>query len=173
MRLSRAVAVAVLCGFAILSAARAPKKPPKPAKPKGNTVVQKWMKSLSLRDKVAQLVVMPCYGEAISTRSAQYKRYVHEVRDLKIGGLIVLGHVQRGVVHNAEPFAMAALLNRMQRLAKVPLLVSADFERGASMRVNSTTAWPVTPMTHVSKAHTRPRNPERSASTGCLHRTPT
>jgi beta-N-acetylhexosaminidase len=100
------------------------------------------MRSLNLRDKVAQLVVMPCYGEAINARSAVYRRYVHEVRDLKIGGLIVMGHVQGGAVHNAEPFAMTAFLNRMQRLAKVPLLVSSDFERGASMRVNSTTAWP-------------------------------
>jgi beta-N-acetylhexosaminidase len=143
MHLPRALAAAVLCGIAVLSAARAPKKAaPKPPKSKVNPVVQKWMRSLSLRDKVAQLVMMPCYGEAINTRSAQYRRYVHLVRDLKVGGLIVLGHVQGGTVHNAEPYAMSAFLNKMQRLAKVPLLVSADFERGASMRVNSTTAWP-------------------------------
>ena len=37
---------------------------------------------------------------------------------------------------------MAALLNRMQKISKLPLLVGADFERGASMRVNSTTPWP-------------------------------
>lgn len=143
MRTSRALVTAVLCGIAVLSAARAPKKvPAKPATPRVNPAIQKWMRSLNLRDKVAQLVVMPCYGEAINTRSAVYRRYVHEVRDLKIGGLIVMGHVQGGAVHNAEPFAMTAFLNRMQRLAKVPLLVSSDFERGASMRVNSTTAWP-------------------------------
>ena len=143
MRMPRALAAAVLCGLAVLSAARAPKKVhAKPPKSKVNPVVQKWMRSLSLRDKVAQLVMMPCYGEAINTRSAQYRRYVHLVRDLKVGGLIVLGHVQGGAVHNAEPYAMTAFLNKMQRLAKVPLLVSADFERGASMRVNSTTAWP-------------------------------
>jgi beta-N-acetylhexosaminidase len=145
MRTSRAVA-ALLCCSALLFAARAPKKVPakvaKDSKPKVNPVIQKWMRSLTLRDKIAQLVVMPCYGEAINTRSAVYRRYVHEVRDLKIGGLIVMGHVQGGAVHNAEPFAMTAFLNRMQRLAKVPLLVSSDFERGASMRVNSTTAWP-------------------------------
>ncbi len=97
---------------------------------------------MSLRDKVAQLVVMPCYGEPINTRSPQYRKYMHWIRDLKIGGVIVLGHIQSGSVHNAEPYAMAALLNRMQRAAKVPLLVAADFERGASMRVNTTTAWP-------------------------------
>ena len=112
MRISRAALAALLCGITVLSAARAPKKVPvkaaKPAKPKGNPVIQKWMKSLTLRDKVAQLVVMPCYGEAINTRSAQYRRYVYEVRDLKIGGLIVLGHVRGGTVHNAEPFGMVA-----------------------------------------------------------------
>lgn len=97
---------------------------------------------MTLREKVAQLVMMPCYGEAINTRSAQYRNYTHLVRDLKIGGLIVLGHIQNGRVSNAEPYAMASFLNRMQRMSKVPLLVGADFERGASMRVNSTTVWP-------------------------------
>jgi beta-N-acetylhexosaminidase len=37
---------------------------------------------------------------------------------------------------------MAAFLNRMQRLAKVPLLVGGDFERGASMRVAGTAKYP-------------------------------
>ena len=37
---------------------------------------------------------------------------------------------------------MASFLNRMQRLAKVPLLVGADFERGASMRVSGTPKYP-------------------------------
>ncbi len=97
---------------------------------------------MTLREKVAQLIVMPCYGETINVRSAQYRHYQHLVRDLKIGGLIVVGHVINGSVRSAEPYAMAAFLNRMQRLAKVPLLVSADFERGASMRVASTTPWP-------------------------------
>ena len=58
------------------------------------------------------------------------------VRDLKVGGMIVVNRVVSGSVRNAEPYAMAAFLNRMQRLAKVPLLVGADFERGASMRVS-------------------------------------
>src|SRR5260370_36528690 len=126
MRTSRALTLSLLCGFTILAAVRAPKKiPPKTAKvakPKISPVVQKWMRSMTLRDKVAQLVVMPCYGEAINTRSAQYRRYVHDVRDLQIGCFIVMGHVQGVVVHNAEPYAMAAFLNRMQRLAQAPLL---------------------------------------------------
>ena len=97
---------------------------------------------MSLRDKVAQLIIVPIYGESSNTRSAEYRKYQHLIRDLHVGGVIVTGHSLNGGVRNAEPYAMAALLNRLQKLARTPLFVAADFERGASMRVNSTTAWP-------------------------------
>ncbi len=73
---------------------------------------------------------------------AEFRKYQHLIRDLHVGGVIVTGHSLNGGVRNAEPYAMAALLNRLQKLARTPLFVAADFERGASMRVNSTTAWP-------------------------------
>ncbi len=104
--------------------------------------VQRWMRTLTLHDKVAQLVISPCYGEAVNVRSATYRKYQHLVRDVHVGGLIVLGHVIHGTVDNAEPYAMAAFLNRMQKQAKVPLLVAADFEHGAAMRVKAATPWP-------------------------------
>jgi beta-N-acetylhexosaminidase len=107
-----------------------------------NPAVRKWMRSMSLRDKIAQLVVIPIYGEPMNLRSASFRKYEHLVRDLRVGGVIVTGHVQNGIVRNAEPYAMAAMLNRLQKMARLPLLVAADFERGASMRVASTTAWP-------------------------------
>ncbi len=97
---------------------------------------------MSLRDKVAQLIVMPIYGEPIHARSATFRRYQHFIRDLHVGGIIVTGHTLNGSVRNAEPYAMAAMLNRLQKISRLPLLVGADFERGASMRVTSTTAWP-------------------------------
>ena len=37
---------------------------------------------------------------------------------------------------------MALFLNQMQKLAKTPLLVAADFERAASMRVTGGTRFP-------------------------------
>ena len=97
---------------------------------------------MTLEDRVAQLISMPCYGENPSTRSQDYKKFRHWVRDLHIGGLIVVNRSVNGTIRSAEPYKMVAFLNRMQKFAKVPLLVSADFERGASMRVNDTTKFP-------------------------------
>ncbi len=95
-----------------------------------------------MRDKVAQMIMIPCYGESPSARSAAYREFLHQVRDLKVGGIIVINRVVGGSVRNAEPHAMASFLNRMQKAAKVPLLVGGDFERGASMRVSGTVRYP-------------------------------
>jgi beta-N-acetylhexosaminidase len=97
---------------------------------------------MTLRDKVAQLVIVTSFGEAPSSRSAAYRDFVRSVRDLKVGGMIVVNRVVGGSVRNAEPYAMATFLNRMQRLATVPLMVGGDFERGASMRVSGTPKYP-------------------------------
>lgn len=104
--------------------------------------VQRWMRGMSLRDEIAQLIMVSSFGEMPSTRTQAYRDFVHQVRDLRVGGITVVNRVVNGSVRNAEPYAMATFLNRMQKLAKIPLLVSADFERGASMRVSNTTRYP-------------------------------
>ena len=64
------------------------------------------------------------------------------IRELKVGGLILVNWSDGHAIRKAEPYALAAFLNRMQKLAGVPLLVGGDFERGASMRVSGTTVFP-------------------------------
>ncbi|MBS1874138.1 MAG: hypothetical protein JSU00_13055 [Acidobacteria bacterium] len=105
-------------------------------------LAQQWLARLSLRDRVAQLITMPCYGENPNTRSKDFRKFRHWVQDLHIGGMIVLNRVVAGSARNADPYAMAVFLNRMQRLSRLPLLISGDFERGASMRVANTTKFP-------------------------------
>lgn len=129
---------ALLLVFATAAGSQVPKAIPE--RPSGG--VQQWLRTLSLPDKVAQLISMACYGEAPATRSSDFRRFQHWVRDLHIGGLIVNNRVVAGQVRNAEPYAMAVFLNRMQKMSAIPLIVQGDFERGASMRVANTTKFP-------------------------------
>ena len=137
-----ALVLSIPLTISISSAATRPKVSKKPSDKGVNPSVRQWTRSMSLRDKAAQLIIVPIYGELANTRSAEFRKYQHLIRDLHVGGVIVTGHSLNGGIRNAEPYAMAALLNRLQKLARTPLFVAADFERGASMRVNSTTAWP-------------------------------
>ena len=97
---------------------------------------------MTLHDKAAQLVMVPFYGDAPNPRSEEYQKYIRWVRHLRVGGLVLINRVQDGRIRPAEPYAMATFLNRMQKAAKVPLLVAGDFERGDSMRLESKTLFP-------------------------------
>lgn len=97
---------------------------------------------MTLRDMVAQLVILPCYGEAPNAASPEYVEMLRWVREAGIGGLVVINRVESGLVRHSQPHAMAAFLNRMQRAARIPLIVAGDFERGASMRVETRTKFP-------------------------------
>jgi beta-N-acetylhexosaminidase len=111
-------------------------------KPVEKPVVRRWLSTLTLNQKVAQLVVIPFYGEAPNTRSKQYRRFLRLVQEERVGGLILVNRTEGHGIKRAEPYALAAFLNRMQRTAKIPLIVAGDFERGASMRVDGMTLFP-------------------------------
>ncbi len=104
--------------------------------------VNRWMKSLSLREKAAQLVMIPFAGHSISTRTREYRKFIHLVRDVRVGGLILVNVAQGRLAQRAEPHELGSFINRMQRMSRLPLLVSGDLERGVSMRVNDTTVFP-------------------------------
>ena len=138
----RALAFALIITALAFGQGRPAAKPkPKPDAPSQGLVAE-WMRSMTLREKIAQLMVVQCYGDSPAARTKEYKRLRHAVADLKVGGMIVNNRVQQGVVRNAEPHEMATFFNRMQRLAKIPLIMAGDFERGASMRVSNTTKYP-------------------------------
>ena len=93
---------------------------------KASVAVRRWMKGMTLRDEVAQLVFIPFYGQAPNSRTRAYRNFMRLIHDTKVGGLILLNASNGRVTVKAEPYALAAFLNRMQRFAKVPLMVGAD-----------------------------------------------
>src|SRR5208283_4214187 len=131
---------ALLLATALGAAPDSAGRRPTPAKP--SAAVRRWMKGMTLREEVAQLVLVAFPGAAPHVRSREYLRFARLIRDVKVGGLILTNTANGRTVQHAEPYALAAFLNRVQRIAKVPLLVGADFERGASMRVAGTTTFP-------------------------------
>ncbi len=100
------------------------------------------LRALSLHDRIAQLIVVRGYGDYPPSRNAEYERFMHWIRDDHVGGFIVAGRIRDGNVIPVQPFEAAALINHLQRQAKVPLFVASDFERGASMRVAETARFP-------------------------------
>jgi len=89
--------------------------------------------SLSDRQRVAQLVVPWISGSYASLEDSLFQVAARWVDSLEIGGLIV---------SVGSPFDIAAKLNVLQRRSPLPLLVSADLEWGAGMRVVGGTAFP-------------------------------
>ncbi len=118
------------------------------------------MLTMTLRDRVAQLIVIPFSGHPINIRSREYRKYVHLIADEHVGGMILVNVSNGRVVAKADPLEAASFINRMQRLAAVPLLVSGDFERGASMRVDATTGFP------HAMAFTASRDPNEAREEG-------
>ena len=100
------------------------------------------LRKMTLREKIGQMLMPLYFGSFTSAESEEYKNLLHEVTVNAVGGFIAgttrgpLG-IQRGQV-----YATAVLTNELQRRAKVPLLIGADFESGTRMRLDGGTSFP-------------------------------
>src|SRR6266702_4463714 len=95
--------------------------------------IDSLLSSLTVREKVAQLVMPRLPGSYTALDDSLFQVAARWVDSLEIGGVIVFA---------GSPFDIAAKLNALQRRSRVPLLVSADLEWGAGMRVVGATAFP-------------------------------
>jgi len=89
--------------------------------------------SLSLAEKIGQLFVPGAHGTFMNATSPAYLRLERAVREQHAGGFIWF-------VSNV--YETALLIQRLQRLSRIPLLMSADLEAGVGMRFADTTFWP-------------------------------
>jgi beta-N-acetylhexosaminidase len=96
--------------------------------------VARTLKKMTIEEKVGQMVSCRFTGEFRNADSAYIRELESLVAVSKIGGLILFAP--------ARVYESAELANRFQRLAKVPLLMAADFEAGAANRVTGATLFP-------------------------------
>ena len=99
------------------------------------TWVDKTLKGLNLRDKVAQLIKIRVPGRFLNRQSREYLELESQIRRNHVGGVVLFA---------GNIYESAILLNDLQRMSQLPLLVAADFERGASFRITDTTSFPWT-----------------------------
>jgi beta-N-acetylhexosaminidase len=89
--------------------------------------VERTLASLTLRQRVAQMVMPWVPGQRTSPGSAEFQRMLRWVGQDEVGGLII----SRG-----PPDALVSRLNAAQARSRVPLLISADLESGPAMRIS-------------------------------------
>jgi beta-N-acetylhexosaminidase len=97
----------------------------------------KWadaeLRRMTLDEKIGQLVSVGVNATFLNQGSEAYRELRRQVERNHIGGIILF----RGAVYESTH-----LVNRMQQLARRPLLISADLEAGSGMRFDDTINFP-------------------------------
>lgn len=101
--------------------------------PAARVSVDSVLASLSTRQKIGQLIVPWLSGAYTALDDSAFVEAARWVDSLDVGGILI---------SVGSPLDIAAKLNALQRRARLPLLVSADLEWGAGMRVAGATAFP-------------------------------
>ena len=114
--------------------------------------VQSTLRRMSVEEKVGQMLVSSFQTNFMSTDSEDFDTLVKSVHEYKIGGFHVFGGSERvpsvllnptyGAVTLGHPLEAASIINRLQAIAPVPLLNTADFEAGVGFRIAGATTFP-------------------------------
>ncbi len=145
--------IAILTVAACTTARPHPSAPPPPAKPvpaaaplpvvvvapvrKAPADTLSWarrtLERLTLRQKVAQMIMPSVLGDFAPVGSYGYERITRLVEQDQVGGILM---------SDGSPMEVAAKLNALQRLSKLPLLVASDLETGAGFRFHGAVQMP-------------------------------
>jgi beta-N-acetylhexosaminidase len=96
-----------------------------PGTPTSSRWTDSVLASLTLREKAAQIVWPSVFGDYVSGDSPQWRKLTDYVQRDKVGGF---------TISVGSPTEMAAKLNGLQSMSKIPLLFGADLEAGAGFR---------------------------------------
>ncbi|MBM3296908.1 MAG: glycoside hydrolase family 3 protein [Candidatus Aminicenantes bacterium] len=101
--------------------------------PVGRRWASRTLAHLTLEEKIGQMIAVRANGVFHAADGEAMKDLEFLVRDLGVGGAVFFA---------GQVFETAWLTNHLQRQARIPLLVSSDYERGAANRVEGATDFP-------------------------------
>jgi len=99
----------------------------------GTRWVVKMMRTLTLEEKIAQMVACRYAGNFYPADSDEMVNLRNLVARHKVGGMIIFG---------GDAYETALLNNVLQEMARVPLLIASDLERGAGNQITGATLFP-------------------------------
>ncbi len=102
--------------------------------PARNIAVDSLLETLTVEEKVGQLIMPWLAGAYAPAGASELGPTRFAVDSLHVGGIII---------SVGSPLDVAAKLNALQRRSRLPLLVAADLEWGAGMRLTGATAFPM------------------------------
>lgn len=116
-------------GYVPDRAKKAPEAQPAPAP----AAVPAALKGMTIEEKVGQLFVVSGHGVFLNDEAPAWKELARQVTENRVGGIVWF---------HSDVYETAVLNRKLQQLAKIPLLVSADLEAGTGMRFEDVTWGP-------------------------------
>jgi beta-N-acetylhexosaminidase len=130
MKLTRCL-FATLLGFAVTPAAAQ-----LPLSPAQQAWVDQTLAKMTLEEKIGQVLFPSVSGGFTNLESDQFQKVKDAIQKYHVGGYIIRGYM------GGDPASGALLISRMQGLAKIPLLFTADLEGGAGYQFQGATRFP-------------------------------
>ncbi|MCH7413091.1 serine hydrolase [Belliella sp. R4-6] len=103
---------------------------PPPFMGQGSDWVEATFQSMTLDEKIAQLIMIPAYSNKDQVHVDSISKLVSKYQ---VGGIIFF---------QGGPVRQAIMTNKLQEKAKIPLMISIDGEWGLGMRLDSTMSFP-------------------------------
>ncbi|MDP1676670.1 MAG: glycoside hydrolase family 3 N-terminal domain-containing protein [Bacteroidota bacterium] len=91
------------------------------------------LQQMSLREKVAQLFIIWTKAGFFANDEKQWQENLRYAQNVGVGGFYF---------SNGSAYGFPVNANKLQQISKIPLLMTADFEWGAGMRIQEATTFP-------------------------------
>jgi beta-N-acetylhexosaminidase len=109
---------------------------------KGERWAESTLRHMTLEEKIGQMIMIWVHVQYMNGQSPEYQKLTDAIHTYHLGGFGVSVAVDGGLLQKGDPMEAAYLTNSLQKQSKYPLLMAADFERGASMRLIGPTDFP-------------------------------
>src|SRR2546427_4999722 len=108
----------------------------------GREWAERTLRTLSLEEKVGQMLQVRYYADYQNLDNPEYRHLRDQIQKYHIGSLVFGMHFNHAGPVRSSPLDAARVANELQQDSKLPLLLAADFERGAASRLKDVPAFP-------------------------------